>query len=333
MLIVCPSCATPYDVEPAILQRNGRQVRCVRCRTVWSVEMNQADQLLAAAAALAPQVGVAEAHEGAATEREEVAVAASANFSGAPQWADPSLDADWEGNRQPEAAAEPVGDGLNSGPESPSDYQPDADDPVEVEAPPIAPVDLDAGRPPLDIEGDHEDAPDEEQPEDIETAAARRYPRGVKRQREWLVLSRWQIVILVLIVVDAILIGWRRDFVRVLPQTASFYATLGMPVNLRGLSFAEVATSMEAHEGVPILVVHGDIVNDTGGLVEVPRLKFIVRNAAKQEIYSWTAVPSQPQLEAYQAEAFVARLASPPPGSTDVLVRFLNRLDFGVGER
>src|ERR1700728_1000111 len=54
MLIVCPSCATSYDVEPASLQPNGRQVRCVRCRTVWRAEATQADLLTAAAEALAP---------------------------------------------------------------------------------------------------------------------------------------------------------------------------------------------------------------------------------------------------------------------------------------
>src|SRR5262245_60060118 len=34
MLIVCPSCATSYQVELASLGR-GRSVRCARCRTVW----------------------------------------------------------------------------------------------------------------------------------------------------------------------------------------------------------------------------------------------------------------------------------------------------------
>jgi predicted Zn finger-like uncharacterized protein len=327
MLIVCPSCATAYDVAPAILQHSGRQVRCVRCRVVWGVEMTQAEELLAAAAALSPQSGMPEALEGA--EAGEGVAAASAGLAGLPQWAEALSDSDWEENRPSEALGEPGDDGFNSNQASPLDAQSKPGHPVEVEAPSISPVDLDAGRPPVDFNAADGASPDSELPEDIETAAARRYPHGVGRHRQGWLLSRWQIAILVLIVVDAILVGWRRDFVRALPQTASFYAMLGLPVNLRGLSFAEVVTSMEAHEGVPILVVHGDVVNDTGGIVEVPRLKFIVRNAGKQEIYSWTAVPSQAQLAGYQAESFTARLASPPPDSSDVLVRFLNRRDFG----
>ena len=35
MLIVCPSCATSYEVDAPLLGESGRSVRCVRCRTVW----------------------------------------------------------------------------------------------------------------------------------------------------------------------------------------------------------------------------------------------------------------------------------------------------------
>ena len=38
MQIVCPSCATSYDVEPASRPLKGRPVRCLRCRTVWCAE-------------------------------------------------------------------------------------------------------------------------------------------------------------------------------------------------------------------------------------------------------------------------------------------------------
>src|SRR5580693_3710880 len=54
MLIVCPSCATSYDIELASLQPNGRRVRCMRCRNVWRAEPSQADKLSAAAEAIAP---------------------------------------------------------------------------------------------------------------------------------------------------------------------------------------------------------------------------------------------------------------------------------------
>ena len=35
MLIVCPSCATSYTIDPAAVGPAGRGVRCARCKTTW----------------------------------------------------------------------------------------------------------------------------------------------------------------------------------------------------------------------------------------------------------------------------------------------------------
>src|SRR6185295_10188170 len=35
MLLVCPTCATSYMIEPASLGPAGRMVRCARCKTAW----------------------------------------------------------------------------------------------------------------------------------------------------------------------------------------------------------------------------------------------------------------------------------------------------------
>lgn len=104
-------------------------------------------------------------------------------------------------------------------------------------------------------------------------------------------------------------------------------------MNLRGLDFAEVATTAEQHEGVPILVVQGNVVNSARKVVEVPRIKFIARNAARQEIYSWTVAPSRSVLSPGESLAFRSRLASPPTDAQDVLVRFVNRRDVFAATR
>jgi predicted Zn finger-like uncharacterized protein len=38
MLIVCPSCASEYTIDPARVGADGRAVRCAACRTKWFVE-------------------------------------------------------------------------------------------------------------------------------------------------------------------------------------------------------------------------------------------------------------------------------------------------------
>jgi predicted Zn finger-like uncharacterized protein len=332
MLIVCPSCATAYDVKPANLQPNGRQVRCVHCRTVWRAELTQADRLIAAAEALAPEperpapeVPIAPAADEQAPQSAEGAAAAVSET----ERIDHPADAQAAGGQSLAAPAErldpaPAAAGNTDSPNEPADS-------VELEAPPLAPADLDAGGPPVDIDADHVADHAIVPQEDIETFAARRFRRGARRRRWRWSLSRLQTVILALLIVDSILVGWRKDVVRLLPQTASFYALMGLSVNVRGLAFEGVATSTEQHDGVPILVVEGHIVNDAGNIANVPRLKLAVRNAAREEIYSWTAAPPRARLSPGEAVAFRTRLASPPPDSRDVLVRFVNRRDIVAG--
>jgi predicted Zn finger-like uncharacterized protein len=308
MLIVCPACATSYDVELASLSPNGRQVRCVRCRTVWHAELSKADKLLAAAAAIAPDHGVGEAVLRLAAEH-------AAEMAGEGALPDRASLAAAEAHEHQSAPAAPGDDGSSGG----------ANESADVEAPPIAPVDLDEGRSPSDIGADLaiEHAP----AEDIETVAARRQRRGTSRRSLRWPLSWLQTGTLALALLDIIVVGWRSDMVRMLPQTASFYALLKLPVNLRGLTFEDVATTTEQHEGVPILVVEGNIFNGARKTEDVPRLKFVVRNAARQEIYSWTAVPSRASLPPGEAVAFRTRLASPPPDAHDIILRFVNRHD------
>ena len=311
MLIVCPSCATSYDVELASLLPSGRQVRCVRCHAVWRAEPSHADKLMAAADAIAPV-------------REMADLAAGSFAADQPP---PPQEQLFEGETM-EAEA-PAGFAEGEPVPQPTDVATDdTGAAIEVEAPPLAPTDLDEGQPAAETAAEPAEAL-----EDIETYAARHEKRGRGRWSLRWPLSNLQSLILALLVADAILVGWRNDFVRVFPQTASFYATLGLPVNLRGVTLDGIATTTEQHEGVPILVVGGNIVNDTRRIVDVPRLKFVVRNGSGDEVYSWTAVPPRANLSPGETVAFRSRLASPPPDGHDVLVRFVTRHDIISGNR
>ncbi|MGH6673996.1 MAG: zinc-ribbon domain-containing protein [Xanthobacteraceae bacterium] len=322
MLIVCPSCATAYSVEPATLRPDGRNVRCARCRTVWRAELSQADRLLAAAAALAPQTGA-----------EELPAAVPAAANAVPSFAEAGSSSGAVGDDGLPETTDEAGGAEFSANSNPVPEMPDGAGSMEVEAPPIVPADLDAGRTPIDVDGDRAVAPVSEHPENMEVVAARRRRDTANGSRHFWTLAPLQIAILVLIILDAIIVGWRKDIVRLLPQTASLYAAIGMPVNLRGLTFDDVTTSTQTYQKVPILVVKGEIVNDTGVEIEVPQLKLVLRNAAKQDIYSWTAAPPQTRLSAYQAVGFLARLASPPSDSRDLLVRFLEPRDLAAPAR
>ena len=317
MLIVCPSCATSYDVNLASLSPNGRQVRCVRCRTIWHAEPSHADKLMHAAAALAPERDVP-------TDGAEDAVDRAAD-----ELASSRLEPFRRATDEQASTAPATAFGRDGGPAE----QIERGYSDEVEAPPIVPIDLDEERPRAGRDR-RVDVPEPEESggaQDIESVAARRL-RAKRGSLRW-PLSRLQSGVLALALLDTILVGWRSDVVRVLPQTASFYSLLGLSVNLRGLVFDNVATVTEQHEGVPILVVEGNVVNTTRKNEDVPRLKFILRNAAQHEIYSWTAVPVRASLPPGEGVGFRTRLASPPADARDVVVRFVNRRDLVAANR
>ncbi len=456
MLIVCPSCATSYDVEPASLLPGGRTVRCLRCRRAWHAEMarhtnvesdstrrNAIPTTSADAAGYSVHVNRAAGRERIASLdafeliREQAHEALNAirsrcredhdrilNRLGAPDaipppYADKPLaeaatlpfkprlpDAGWDANTrikiswalaedlaespnemawsnecvdellntdQPRIGSEAGSFAVVVDDEQPTDggssaaavdeaqeggwiastAEPDTApiagldetlagelnefaeiakqhfEPVDLDVadPPIGPVHLSESRLPIEIHADdpadYADRPREE----IHLGRA-----GHWAPARW-PMSRLQTAILVLLVVDCILLGWRPEIVRALPQTSSFYKLVGLSVNLRGLAFDGVTTTVEQHEGVPVLVVEGKIVNGARTVADVPQLKFIVRTASRQEIYSWTAVPSRTLLPAGETVSFRTELASPPPDIHDILLRFVDPRDIVAAER
>ncbi|SHL09043.1 MJ0042 family finger-like domain-containing protein [Bradyrhizobium lablabi] len=124
---------------------------------------------------------------------------------------------------------------------------------------------------------------------------------------------------------------WRVDMVRLLPQTATFYKMAGLEVNLRGLMFKDVKVTSETVEGKPVLVIEGVIVGEGRKTVELPRLRFSVRDAQGAEIYAWNAVLEQPVLKPGERASFKSRLASPPPEGRQIDVRFFNKRDLATG--
>ncbi|WP_439370646.1 MJ0042-type zinc finger domain-containing protein [Bradyrhizobium sp. PMVTL-01] len=127
------------------------------------------------------------------------------------------------------------------------------------------------------------------------------------------------------------LIMWRGDVVRLLPQTAAFYKMVGLEVNLRGLAFKDVKLSSETVDGKQVLVIEGVIVGQGKKPLDIPRLRFAVRDAQGAEIYAWNAVLEQTVLQPGERASFRSRLASPPPEGRNIDVRFLNRRDISGG--
>jgi predicted Zn finger-like uncharacterized protein len=286
MLIVCPTCATAYQIELAALGAAGRSVRCAHCKNTWFAT---------------PDSVV-----------EEPALVSAAAGHRAP--ADDFAGMD----------ARPLQEVL------PPDDAAAAANPFTVaDAPPLVPQDH--------PETGADSAPkfDPGVPDDAETIAARRVRQTyVDRKDRRSLLRRLVSVPMLIVVMAAVLLAalnWRAAVVRHFPQTASLYAAIGLPVNLRGLFFEDVKSRSELHDGVMVLIIEGTIVNLTTRTLDVPRLRLSLRNGVGHEIYAWTALPSKSTVGSGNGLPFRARLASPPPDGRDVIVRFFNRRDTLAG--
>lgn len=317
MLIVCPNCGTSYQVDPSSLGATGRSVRCVRCQKVWFASNTEA------------MAAIALSHH------RDLAALAGAE-AGAAAVDEPPMDS--APGAAEAAAGEPLGELTDRPPaealarddRGPAPL-PEANDydlpeqPVEVDdAPALVPS----------REGDEQDsAPPAAAttPEDIESVAARRIKRPAPRRKMSWRVPGWSIAILLLLAINVGLIAFRADIVRRVPQTAAFYAAIGLEVNLRGLVFTELVTRKEAQDGTPMLVVEGVIKSVSKREISVPRLRFAVRDAKGHEVYSWTALPAQNAIAPGASMPFRSRLASPPPEAHAVLVRFFNRRDLVAG--
>ena len=347
MLIVCPNCATSYMIDRAALGPAGRAVRCARCKTTWFAD--------GIAGSPRPTADISAEADGVAAD----SAAQSSGTSPAPRVPatpspvdnPPTLESAPPVEETAAKPDEPLADGgeptPSVEPESPTidavtakqadsvlpptdmatanSDKPAAAEPMPVaDAPSLVPPDEPAPLP--------ETVPAEPEAEEVESFAARRQRLRTRRTRS-IQSSRWTALILLLVAFNVAVIGARNEVVRYLPQTASLFATIGLPVNLRHLKFENVRIAKDNAAAQGALIVEGTIVSTASQPIEVPRLRFAARNAAGQEVYTWTALPSRSILDPDGKLDFRSRLASAPADANSVMVRFFTREDADAGEK
>lgn len=323
-------------IDPASVGPTGRAVRCARCKSTWFAGPSKQAGPPSVSAFVDSVIAEAEA-EGKTGLKAEPDSPQRAAFD-QPAATAPEMPRDeppFFPPPEPDMTSPPVEPAMvGQTIDPPGDFKPpvfpqDGDEPVTItDAPPLAPsIGLPMG-PPDDVDAFPGAARSE--PDDAEEFAARRQRLKAKRNKSKR-KSRWTAVILVLFAVNVAVIGARNEVVRQLPQTASLFAAVGLPVNLRNLEFENIALSKETQDGVNILIIEGKILNTSGKAVDVPRLRFAARNAGGQEVYTWTAQPSRSVLGPGESLPFTSRLAAPPADATDILVRFFTAQDAARG--
>jgi predicted Zn finger-like uncharacterized protein len=284
MQIVCPHCTTSYAIKLEALGREGRTVRCSRCKEVWLARPQDAIEPVAAEPVMA-------------------------ETSHSPERRDTDLAAQWN-ETTAEAGDTPVVDSPSIAGDLPGDR---------------------AGNAAADWAAMARDEASDTPPPKRTGWFGRLFARSSKsssRGKSLFNLTTAGVAMCALLVA---LFVWRADVVRLLPQTAAFYKLVGLDVNLRGLLFKDVKVTTETVEGKPVLVIEGVIVGESKKTVEVPRLRFSVRDAQGAEIYAWNTVLEQTRLKPGDHALFKSRLASPPAEGRSIDVRFFNKRDIAGG--
>jgi predicted Zn finger-like uncharacterized protein len=302
MDIVCPSCTAAYEIDEATVTETGRKVRCAACSTVWRVY---------------PVI----------TPSTTFVVVPGAN----PYATEPDEDIFGEGGPLLRHAIEEQASHVD---------EPNTEDDNRNESVSAAAIDaldetLASQEKVADIEitSDMASVVAHEEPRQAKLTRGRPKPTSGKAQSSALrSLFSWKTAS---IATAMAVIGFglykRELVVRHVPQTATIYAALGMPVNLRGVEIRNVASRIIDDNGVNILVIDGDLQNVTKNKIDIPRLRFAVRGPDGQEVYVWSAQADKNSLAPGESLNFRRRLAAPPQDGKDVSVRFLTRFDTTAG--
>jgi predicted Zn finger-like uncharacterized protein len=355
MLISCPKCTTSYRIEPAALRPVGQSMRCLRCRHVWYRANTQAltsiaRQYRSDVAAYATDPGPSDHHM--APTHEAVVIEADFRLKTYDRYKpgpDRSETVDGLDSDSPEQDATPnpsppirhhaveeqpavipTADGIDRCDTSafdPAYAQPLAQAPTLSWAGEAAEPIGETARAwhPGDTGGLRADRRGAQA---SEPAARGWRPRAAgwnPAVRNTAAVGATAIIGLSLIAgAVASLVTWRSDVVRWLPKTASLYAAIGLPVNLRGVVFTAIRTEAGNRNGVQVLTVAGTLVSTSAVSVKVPRLRFAIRSRSGDEIQSWTAPPPKTVLAAGETVLFQSQIEAPSREGAQVLVRFVN---------
>jgi predicted Zn finger-like uncharacterized protein len=285
MLIVCPTCASEYRIEPAQLGPEGRRVRCSSCQNDWFASPQEAE---------IPAAGDAGSSGDSQSEIEA-------------QWRQAALD-------DPEVAeALAAFEAAGAGDAAP-DHQASGDDGAE----PSAEV---SGQGMVDRSASAAGSPKKTGRSDrgIGRKIGKRLPGAMPAVRA---KSRAGLAAAIGLVVLGLGL-WRRDaIVPHVPALAGPLAKIGLPVNLRGAEFENVASELINDPSGRFLIVQSQIRNITSRQIAITPIEIVVRDSGLKPIYTWAAEPPKVQLQPGETMQFRTRLAQPPQEAHDVQLRF-----------
>ena len=336
MILSCPNCETRFVVPPAAIGPAGRRVRCANCRHDWfadppdeSLEIvpefvdKSADQVPEDEPSVAPPEDVPEA------EPEDEVTPETAAEEEPAESEEPEEPAE-ETAEEPEDAKTPATDNKpedESGDEADAESESESDDTGDAED---ESEDQDD-----EPESGEEAVPDEE--DDIFAQRSRRLKSkslrsnvpAVKKDSSALVVGGWIGLIFFILTTLWIIAFKQESLIEAWPPSENLYAALGMETEFRQeeaaaplpkpSAFVEFSHGVETEivEGRINLIISGKVKNIGAFAVEIPNLRGILRNAAKEEVRTWTFTVEPATLPAGEERSFSTLAEDIPPETAE----------------
>lgn len=143
--------------------------------------------------------------------------------------------------------------------------------------------------------------------------------------RRWATALIWAASLLLLLVgLVAAAIVERGRVVSMLPAAARFYALAGFPVSDvgAGLVFRNVTTSRDMDNGLPTLVIEGEVTNVSSVTRAVPKLVAILRDRGEHELQEQNFAVDAASLLPGQSVPFHTAISQPAEEASGVIVTF-----------
>lgn len=169
--------------------------------------------------------------------------------------------------------------------------------------------------------------PDARKPKAAARSPARSGTRRASAKQPWLAHLKSPLGLgLAGLLLIAAAVMQRQTVVRILPGSAATFSLIGLPVNLKGLEFAEIRSTSLSEGEARFLVVEGGVRSVHPEQVQVPLIEVRLRGEDGRTLYTWTAEPPRKSLNPGEALHFRTRLATPPEAGRSVEVRFTDKL-------
>jgi hypothetical protein len=137
-------------------------------------------------------------------------------------------------------------------------------------------------------------------------------------------LKYWILLILILASCSGAAFWWRETVVHHFPAANKAFMMVGYPANTLGygLKIFEPKTFLDVKGRTRILGVSGQIMNETGKIIELPLLKAILIGAKGEDVTSWSFEAKEPRILPGEKVEYETMTENPPRGATGLRIMF-----------